>query len=268
VDHNLPTGPFEQLNAAVIEIVDHHEDFKGPLPNLKSKQIEVVGSCTTLVAEKFIKQAETLLNDDILCQFLLNTILIDTINLEPAMGKVTPKDEWVSQELAKRLNINQNFKEQMKDIFEPIFKAKNDISHLTSAQLLIRDYKEWDVSSIKYGIAAILLSLNDLTQRPDFLIAMSQLIQENNLSILIIMTGYTNNNNKFCRQLLIKTKEKQIGEKLYQHMELTQRLDLHLIELSIPDDQIWCFQQEAITISRKQVQPLLHQILTEYSSKI
>ena len=54
VDHNFPTGPMATFVQSVVAILDHHEDFGGNLPNLKSKKIEMVGSCTTLVAECFL----------------------------------------------------------------------------------------------------------------------------------------------------------------------------------------------------------------------
>jgi len=265
VDHNLPTGPFVVLSPVVEEIVDHHEDMKGDFPNLKSKQIEFVGSCTTLVAEKFIKEADYLLDDTILCELFINTILLDTINLDPAMRKVTPKDEWVVQHLAKKLNKTENFKDQMTAIYNPINKAKKDISSLTTTQLLIRDYKEWTAVSLKYGIASVLLPVNQLIERPDFYNTLKKFLIDSQLDVLMVLTAFSDKDNIFHRELLYIVKEDSIGEKLCQKLQADKEI-LNLIRN--PSETVWYFTQQNLTSSRKQVQPLVHKILSTEISKI
>jgi exopolyphosphatase len=273
VDHNLPTGPFAKLNTAVVEIVDHHDDLKGDLPNLKNKQIEVVGSCTTLVAEKFINNAVHLLEkDSILRQFLLNTILLDTINLEPSMGKVKPKDDWAARIIGKMDSINDNT--QLKAIYDAIHKAKNDCTSLTTPQLLIKDYKEWDVSGIKYGFASVLLSIKDLVHRNDFGSSLKQFSEENHLDVLIVMSAFTNPEKKFCRELLLRVKERaDLAQKLTLGLTTQESNDLLGLTkhdlLPITDNILTFFyEQSHIQSSRKQVQPLVHTILQDGSSKI
>eukprot|EP01127_Copromyxa_protea_P022721 TRINITY_DN8302_c0_g1_i2.p1 TRINITY_DN8302_c0_g1~~TRINITY_DN8302_c0_g1_i2.p1 ORF type:complete len:199 (+),score=33.49 TRINITY_DN8302_c0_g1_i2:1-597(+) len=74
VDHNSLSSQFSAFSSCVEEIVDHHEDFKANFPALKKKQIEVVGSTATLVAEKFlnhVKGHEAISKDVSLRQLLL-----------------------------------------------------------------------------------------------------------------------------------------------------------------------------------------------------
>ena len=74
---------------------DHHKDLWPA--NLKvDKTIELVGSCSTLVAEKLLPLGVL---DSQMTSLLLGTILLDTINLDPRAGRTTDKDK----EIVKRL---------------------------------------------------------------------------------------------------------------------------------------------------------------------
>ena len=64
-----------------------------------NKTIELVGSCCTLVAEKLL--AVDIL-DNMMCGFLLGTILLDTINLDPRAGKTTDNDKQIVARLMER----------------------------------------------------------------------------------------------------------------------------------------------------------------------
>ena len=51
VDHNSLAGSLRGLEAAVVLVLDHHND-DGTLPLSTEKTIEPVGSCASLVAER------------------------------------------------------------------------------------------------------------------------------------------------------------------------------------------------------------------------
>ena len=74
---------------------DHHKDLWPA--NLKvDKTIELVGSCSTLVAEKLLPLGVL---DSQMTSLLLGTILLDTINLDPRAGRTTDKDKAIVKRL-------------------------------------------------------------------------------------------------------------------------------------------------------------------------
>ena len=82
-------------------ISDHHKD-QWPA-NLKvSKNIELVGSCSTLVAEKLLT---TDVLDRQITGLLLGTILLDTVNLDPRAARMTDKDKEVVQQLQDKYPV-------------------------------------------------------------------------------------------------------------------------------------------------------------------
>ena len=80
---------------------DHHKD-QWPADVKVSKQIEPVGSCCTLVAEKLL-MVDVL--DSQITSLLLATILLDTVNLHPRAGRSTEKDIDVVQQLQDKYPV-------------------------------------------------------------------------------------------------------------------------------------------------------------------
>jgi len=272
LDHNLPTGPFETCSPNVTHIVDHHEDMKGVFPKLENKQIEMVGCCSTLVAEKFINSGAPFLeNDPVLCHVFLATILLDTIDLNPAMGKVTPKDHSIALSLQKILSKNSSV--VFGEIFSEIQTAKNDCAVLTTAELLAKDFKEWKIGNTKYGFCSVLLSLEIWLERNDLIPNFLKFSDENGLDLLIVMTAYTNSEKQFCREIVVYEKTEVMGSKIVAEME-NQKEILDIVpfvnertkEITKNGDvNVWFFHQKNIKSSRKQVQPLVHSLVQNLS---
>lgn len=85
-----------------ISFQDHHKDMWPS--NLKVKKaIELVGSCSTLVAEKLLP-LEIL--DSQMAHLLLGTILLDTINLDPRAGRSTHKDIEIVKQLQDKYPVD------------------------------------------------------------------------------------------------------------------------------------------------------------------
>ena len=68
---------------------------------------------------------------------LIGTIILDCVNMDTNIGKATPKDIKYVEEL-KDLFTDLP---KRKDIFDPLQKAKFDISGLTTEQMLRKDQK-------------------------------------------------------------------------------------------------------------------------------
>ena len=83
--------------------------------------IQMVGSCSTLVAKHLLQENY----DDLMGLTLLrNTILVDTINLCPNAKKATPTDISILEEIE---TITKDNAELRQEKFEELDKAKRSI---------------------------------------------------------------------------------------------------------------------------------------------
>ena len=133
VDHNVANFP----NCKVIEIIDHHFDYK--IHDLAKRKIAfegqsaLVGSCCTLIAEEVLSQKEASAivngdgkNTDVLLKILhllLGVILIDTANLTPDNGKTTDRDVEAVKLIREILKLGPD---QTNEIFTKLHFAKAD----------------------------------------------------------------------------------------------------------------------------------------------
>eukprot|EP01117_Protostelium_nocturnum_P015780 TRINITY_DN6149_c0_g1_i2.p1 TRINITY_DN6149_c0_g1~~TRINITY_DN6149_c0_g1_i2.p1 ORF type:complete len:321 (-),score=134.37 TRINITY_DN6149_c0_g1_i2:335-1297(-) len=157
-DHNVLSRKLSLLNPFVEEIIDHHAD-EGKYPQVKGEKrlIEVVGSATTLVAQK-IREDEELFKGNAIPSLLLGTILLDTVNLLPEFNRATPKDIEIASHILKGLEERNNvdIKKFQKDFFDTLQKERFDQTNLSTQDLLRVDYKQFTMetknSSKKYEV--------------------------------------------------------------------------------------------------------------------
>lgn len=125
----------------VIEIIDHRKtNEKEKFANAKI-QIELVGACATLIAEKF-KQNNTLISKNS-ARLLYAAIFSNTDNFK---GIVTDRDKNMVAWLNKQADLPSDFIHEM-------FLAKSNITEPLN-EILIQDFKAFDFNK-KVGIAQL-----------------------------------------------------------------------------------------------------------------
>jgi inorganic pyrophosphatase/exopolyphosphatase len=94
IDHNkLDVTQEALLGSRVKRIVDHHIDNNLYTYSLQEKQIELIGSATTLAIERLLKEFPGSIDAE-LAHFLKAPILLDSYHFEPSLkdSKWTDKD--------------------------------------------------------------------------------------------------------------------------------------------------------------------------------
>ncbi|MCG8636468.1 MAG: DHH family phosphoesterase [Desulfobacterales bacterium] len=252
VDHNKLSALYEPYGKKVAIILDHHRD-EGLYPQAFKKVIEPVGSCATLVGEELSRCCPELARDAHLATLLWGAILLDTVNLAPDAGRVTPKDEAVSETLTAICPLERN------SYFAAIRKAKFNTNSLGTFDLLRKDYKEFKFSSICCGIASTLLPLALWGEKdPELCLSFETYVKQRSLDILISMNAYTD--PEFNRDLAVYCADPDEHEKLIGFLA-EKGLDLKTIE---PGNQKPCLKgrisfhnQGNPDISRKKLSPML-----------
>jgi len=83
------------------------------------------------------------------------TILLDTINLNPSAQKATAKDIKLTSELEETLSRALGSRLNRDEVYDPINKARTDISQLSADQLLRKDCKLLKTPEITIAVPAV-----------------------------------------------------------------------------------------------------------------
>jgi len=250
VDHNKLSPALEKYNTNVSGVLDHHID-EGLYEDAAPRVIELVGSTTTLIAAKFNKAGIAIEEDVAL--LLAGTILLDTVNLDPAAGRVTDTDEEVA---AKILPLCPTSRQEY---FDNIQREKFSVAGLSTRDLLRKDYKEFQFGSAHCGIGSALLPISQWQEMDDNLHAgFADYAKKGQLDVLLSMNAYTNPD--FNRDLVIYCSTKEGHDTLLDYL---QNNSLELTTIDFPSKQqegeafISFYHQGNLGISRKKLQPLL-----------
>ncbi|SCU78880.1 LADA_0A08306g1_1 [Lachancea dasiensis] len=267
VDHNDTQSTARELVDSVIAIIDHHEDL-GLHKDILERQcgpriIEKAGSCSSLVYNYWNGLLGPQMNRaDTRAPCLgLAALLIDTSNMS---YKVEQPD----------VQAHKSFRGSIRDLdfdeyFAQIRRAKDDIVGLPLRDVLRKDYKEFDFlkgrgGAIRCGMASVVKPLQWLErqfQDQEFKATSSKFLKERNQDVLLILTSWTDDENRFSRQLAFYAETKQNTETVCKLADLVRdKLQLRPIQiLDIPDERFRFYAQENTNASRKQVVPYMEE---------
>jgi len=209
IDHNILCESQKKFAVAVVGIIDHHKDEK-LYDYADIRVIEPVGSAATLVAEKIMADIPELLDVET-SKLLLGTILVDTVNLDPAAERVTDKDNYAAERLLIRSGADQN------DLFIRLQNAKFNADGLATEDLLRKDYKEWQFGSVKCGVGSVLIPLTQWLNKDAKIVSnFNAYLQDRKLDVLISMNAYTDPD--FKREFVIYSKDSLMKNKIIDYL--------------------------------------------------
>lgn len=247
IDHNKLASFQEKYADCVVEIIDHHKDeglFSGASPRI----IEPVGSAATLVAEALLSKGLGLLEQGS-ATLLLGTMLLDTVNLDLEAKRATPKDLQIAEQLLTLTGVNRS------SLFDTLQKEKFNVSALSTADLLRKDYKEWKLGPCQVGVSSVLLSVADwLAKDAKLSASLAAYVAERKLNVLIAMNAYTE--PKFTRELVVYCPEATLRGKLLGFLTGSE-LGLSPIASTKADSATALYAQANESYSRKKLQPLI-----------
>jgi exopolyphosphatase len=253
VDHNLLRPSQGHLSSTVERIIDHHVDEHNNYPLLakEDKLIAVVGSATTLVAEKMLASQQVKINPDI-AAFLLAPILLDTLNLQ-SKDKTTDRDRQVIE-----LLLSKAFPVIPQDYYEKLTAAKMDTSSFTPAMLLSKDFKEYLDGGLLYGIASLPTTVSWWIEDEQMLMPIiEKFAADRKLAFLIILMA---NQEPYGpkRKLIVYSPSVRLLEAFKVYVQEDGSLKELLVPGPISHDKRMAYYTAESFIARKQLQPLFH----------
>lgn len=127
----------------VIEVIDHRQfNDTGKFINAKI-QLELVGACATLIAEKFFNSGTAISKDSAI--LLYGAIASNTLNFKG--GVTTERDKKMAQRLKDQVEIPESFVYEM-------FSYKSNLDKPLK-EILVSDFKIFDLNGNKISIAQL-----------------------------------------------------------------------------------------------------------------
>ena len=192
VDHTHLTGYLLELpNVEVVSVIDHHvEEVEreggrgGGEGGGEGRECHVVrdrvGSCATLVAEILLGNSEYDVEASV-ATLLLAAILVDTVNLSTASGRVTEKDQVVAGQLASLSVLPPA------NLYCSLTAARMSVEGLTTGQLLRKDFKIAEASSYRLGFSSVTCLISELLDRESVVEDIGQFCHSHQLSLLLLL---------------------------------------------------------------------------------
>lgn len=247
VDHNTLKPSQKAYSSTIETIVDHHVDENGYYPLLRLKEIAVVGSASTLIAERFKNSSHVALPPD-LALMLLAPILIDTADLE-SREKTTLRDRNAVIYLESLTSVPD-------DYYRILYYKKMDVTNLTPLLLFSKDFKEYLDGDILYGISSIPSSVYwNRKQIPSILADLETYAKERDLVYLILLMHNPDEGPK--RTVLVYSSNSKYIRAFQNHVTTDKVLNKSLELLKQPKDERVALYGTNTHTSRKQFQPLL-----------
>lgn len=180
-DHNEASQSIANLSDFDIRFVIDHHKINLATPHTAYVRISPVGCTCTILYEMFTQKSIAI--PPSLAMLMLSAIISDTLNL--TSPTTTDDDRQVVEKLLKIINLSNDDKDKFA---HAMFMAKSDISHLDARQILLMDYKEYDIGGAKWGIAGIeTLDVGQILARRDELMAAAITLKSNkNLDHLMV----------------------------------------------------------------------------------
>jgi len=301
VDHNVLAEDLENKGWKVLEIVDHHEDKQqyldscsGPARNIAfADDKALVASACTLVAERlkedWPRRQQYPVSVGLL---LLGVILLDSVNLDLEVGKVTQRDRdavedllenthW--KDLPKRTRITLHMASTSRGpnptvLFNVLQDAKYEPTFWESLSVqdaLNMDYKDFPYgqSGKVFGVSTVLTSAHDFFKKQDVILSIRQYMENVGIDFLGIMFAFLEKDH-LRRQLALCGTDKALIRDMVEFLLKAdyeqENLDLKEMEGNVvrkdnPELILRLFTQQNVAPSRKQIGPILQQFFTEAS---
>ena len=261
VDHHIGQSVGRALLPYVTQVLDHRPKDPALNPDVKA-EIELVGSCCTLVARRWLNAHEkgmaTLGTTE--ATLLLGTILTDTANMSSHVGVGTDTDRHILQRLKSHLPhaIDPTH------IYQEIQKQKFNLSSLSVDEMLEKDCKLVPGHSANIVMSSITMPLEDVLARPEISQATSSFMLAKKSKALIIMTWA-----KDCRGLAVVTGDHNMRDQMADMLlkATDPCLDLQPMCFAVSVKNTLAYKQGNIKASRKKVLPLVRDFLAEKASK-
>lgn len=187
--------------------------------------------------------------------FISDTIIYDTVGLVPKNGRTTELDVCLSETLQEDFCL----KEDKKHIFERLWSAHCDVSHLTPAQILIRDLKiVFDIP-----IPGLPFLVENFLKLTNALQAVESLLSTHNATVAVLIGLEANGDVKRDIAIYCQDDNNKLVQTILDKFKNDPRaIELDLIPSATSYPNLIHFQQRNIKKTRKHIIPIIIDAVT------
>ncbi|KAH8317361.1 hypothetical protein KR074_010686 [Drosophila pseudoananassae] len=266
VDHHVSS-----LAPNVTQILDHRPLDDGA-PNYKllpascEKTIDPsVGSCATLVAERYLAQDEPRSRN--VAELLHATIVLDTINFSPTAKRYGPLDKCMVQNLELELGLVED---QRPQLFDELVAARADISKLKLTEVLRKDMKMLSTDRQEVPLAGMPILVRDFVDKSGAEKAVKEFAANSNL--LVILGMYVNPTDGQVQRdvgLISLSAQSQLVDRVRQALVKSRNPDLQLRPHDVETHFMGgCFlRQDNVQATRKHILPIVKEALLDWEAE-
>lgn len=205
VDHSdLSQAVDGAKDARIVGIVDHHKlgDVSTTVPT--SVLIRPLGCCCTIVKGLFNYYKKEIPKD--IAGLMLCAILSDTVIFRSPT--TTDEDRRVAKELAEIAG-----EDDLEKLGMEMFRVKSAVDGIPASELVIRDYKDFEIGGHKIGVGQLeLVDLNMVSDiREDLVKSMEDLRKEGRSAVFLMLTDIM----KRGSDLLCVSEDSGLREKIF-----------------------------------------------------
>ena len=262
VDHHQPNSKFKALgyHKLVDTVIDHHPDT-GEMDSVAMRVVDPsVGSCATLITEKIKKLSLESATE--IAFPLLSTIISDTSNFNPKLGRTSNRDIEAVDFLFQLLQCSKSKPMFLEENYETILAKKIDESNLPTKDILAKDFKEYITSNnLKIGVSAANLSFEHWMNREgkrNFLTELHKFDKEHSFDLFIVMTTFKTGKLQ-CEMLIMCDGEFPISfSKMYPEVECI------LEETGEINGKKYTIFKKSTLVTRKRLMPMIFDYLQNF----
>ena len=210
VDHSEISQSVDNLEKAnIVGIVDHHKLGDVTTSSPVDILIRPIGSSCTIVKSLYNFYGKTIskkIAGVMLCAILSDTVVFKSVT-------TTDEDRRVAKELAGVAGIDN-----INELGMELLKAKSAIEGLSPKELILKDYKDYDMGGKKIGIGQLeLVDFSAVEEiKNDLIEELRKLKDENRHSVLLMLTDIT----KEGTELLYVSNDSSVIERVFgKHSE-------------------------------------------------
>lgn len=215
VDHNERSQSVEGLEEAeIVSIIDHHRIYDVRTDAPIYVRCEPLGSSNTIVYKLYRENMIQIPRP--IAGIMLGGILTDTLIFKSPTS--TQEDRRAAEVLAERAGVD------LYELGASILAAASDVAGKPPKQLLLGDFKEFALGSLRFGVATVeTVNASAVSaMRADLLAEMSRLREERQYASFLLMVLDIAHEQT---EVLVDGHEREVAEALGRKLEDGHRLE-------------------------------------------
>jgi len=250
VDHNVLTEEDKELESRVVEIIDHHAKET----DHENATIEPVGSCSSLVLKQILTENPSF--QDLTCmRMTLKTILLDTVELQPAAKRVTPLDVEMVEKCEEVLGPQDRG-----EMFRRLMEEKCRVDHLTPGQLCRRDLKVVSKDGVRIALSSVPMLARQWTELAGVEKEVEQFLSAGEFTVLLVI-GINIDKDNVTRDIVLAGDEASDSYKTVKAALENNSEPCLGLEHDETVKNFMRYSQQNHAASRKQILPIVKQAL-------